>query len=105
MLVAHYSAALDLLRAGLTSQQHLQSLCAFSKVHVEDTMQTKSILLHARAVSQEGSVTLTIGFGSRATATLTLRPGENEHLITVINQALGRSEDDDTEPPVIDADG
>jgi hypothetical protein len=67
-------------------------------------MQTESILLRAHATPQDGSVKLTIKFGSRATATLTLRPGEVESLVTVIDQALGPGEDDD-EPLVVDADG
>jgi hypothetical protein len=68
-------------------------------------MQTESILFHAHAIPQKGGVKLTIEFGSQAAATLTLRPGEVEKFVTVIDQALGADEDDDTEPLVVDADG
>lgn len=68
-------------------------------------MQIESILFHAQASPQEGGVKLTIEFGSRAAATLMLRPGEVENLVTVIDQALGPNEDDDIEPLVVDADG
>jgi hypothetical protein len=68
-------------------------------------MRTQGIVIHAHAVPQKGGVKLTIEFGSRAAATLTLRPVEVENLVTVIDQALGPDEGDDTEPLVIDADG
>jgi hypothetical protein len=68
-------------------------------------MQPQTILIHAHAVPGAGGVTLTIEFGSRAAATMTLRHGDLEHLVTVIDQALDLDVDDSTEPPVIDADG
>ena len=69
-------------------------------------MQTGNILIHAHPISQKGGVKLTIEFGSRAAATLTLRLGEVANLVTVIDQALGPDEDEqNTEPPVVDADG
>lgn len=68
-------------------------------------MQTPNIQFHAQAIPQEGGVKLTIEFGSRAAATLVLRPGEAESLVTVIDQALYPDEDDDVEPRVVDADG
>jgi hypothetical protein len=69
-------------------------------------MQIQSFQIHAHAVPHKGDVTLTIEFGSGAAATLTLRPNRFEHLTTLIDQALGTDEDDDTiERPVIDADG
>lgn len=69
-------------------------------------MQPQNILIHAHAVPRKGGVALTIEFGSRAAATMTLRHSDIEHLATVIDQALDPDEDDDnTEPSVIDADG
>jgi hypothetical protein len=93
-------------RTGSTSHQHLQPERALSYAQVEDTMRSQNILIHAYAHPQKGGVTLTIEFGSRAAATLTLRHSEVEHLVAVIDQALGQDEDNDTtELPVIDADG
>ena len=69
-------------------------------------MQTENIMIHAHPSPQKGGVILTIEFGNRAAATLTLRPGEVANLVTVIDQALGPDEDEhNTEPPVVDADG
>jgi hypothetical protein len=51
-------------------------------------------------------VTLTIELGTQAVITLMLKPSEAEHLVTVIDQALGLDEDDgELEPPIADADG
>ena len=69
-------------------------------------MQIQNRPICAHAVPHKGGVTLTIEFGSRAAATLTLRHSDVGHLGAVIDQALGLDEDDNTnEPPVIDADG
>jgi len=69
-------------------------------------MESEKILFHAHAVPRHGGVKLTIEFGSRAAATLTLRPGEIQNLVTVIDQALEPNDDDDNgEPLVVDADG
>jgi hypothetical protein len=69
-------------------------------------MRTQATLVHAYTAPRNEGVTLTIELGTQAAITLMLKPNEAEHLVTVIDQALGLDEDDgELEPPIADADG
>jgi hypothetical protein len=69
-------------------------------------MRTQATLVHAYTAPRNEGVTLTIELGTQAAITLMLKPNEAEHLVTVIDQALGLDEDDgELETPIADADG